>query len=188
MSLPPLPQFTNIYEGEKQRYLIQILENALKDFSQVDMLVNLLPIIYPQYATVGNTGGTETTLYSGKVTPARYFNPGWQIKVSAFGTFASNNDTKELKLYLNGVVIYDSGALVVNGGTWSLEVLIIVTGGSSQQILVTTNSNNNSFPAQAVYSAGTVTLASTNTIVLTASGSATNDIVGQAMILTTQPN
>ena len=30
--------------------------------------------------------------------------------------------------------------------------------------------------------------ASTNTIVLTASGSATNDIVGQAMILTTQPN
>ncbi len=188
MALPPLPQFTNDYEGEKLRYMVQVLENALKDFSQVDLLANKLPIIYPQYNTVGNVGGAETTLYSGTITPLRYFNPGWQINIEAFGTFAGNNDTKELKLYLNGMAIYDSTALTVNGGTWSLNIVIIVTSGNSQQILVTTNSNNNSFPAQAVYSAGTVTLGSTNTIALTASGSATNDIVGQTMILTTQPN
>jgi len=187
MSLPPLPQFTNEYEGEKIRYLVQVLENALKDFSQVDLLSELAPITYPQFTTIGSAGSAETTLYTGNVNIQRYYNPGWQIKLMAFGTFASNSNTKELKLYLNGIVIYDSGTLTTSGGTWSLDVIIIVASSNTQQILVTIVTSAGNYVSN-TYSAGTVTLLGTNSMTLTATGVATNDIVGQAMILTTQPN
>lgn len=188
MSLQPLPQFTDEYEGEKIRYLVQVLENALNDFTTIDQFIETQTIVYPQYSTKGNVGSAETTLFTGNVVPSKFFNPGWQIIVQAFGTFASNNNAKELKLYLNNVVIYDSTALIVNSGTWSIEALIIVTGSSSEQILITTISSNVVLPTTAIYSAGTVLMGTTNTITLTATGVATNDIVGQGMILTTQPN
>lgn len=188
MSLPPLPQFYDHYEGEKLRYLVEVLDNSLSNLTLLDSLPNEIPFVYPQYNSSGSVGSTETTLYTQIVTPVTLYNPGWQIKVQAFGIFAGNTNTKELKLYLNNVVIYDSTALSVNGGTWSLDATIVVGSASSQQILVTTMSSNGSFPTTAIYSAGTVSIGQNNTIKLTGTGTANNDIIGQAMIVTMQPN
>ncbi len=188
MSLPPLPQFADIYEGSKQRYLIQILETSFRDFYYIQQKVKLAPTINTFVSTSGNLSTNETTLFTSPVSTTLITGNTWQIYIKSYGTFAGNGNTKELKLYLNNTVIYDSGALSVNGGSWNIDGTICWNGSTLQQNMVTTNSSNPSFPSTAVYSSSSVAFNSTITVSLTGTGQASNDIVGQVMIVTVQPN
>jgi len=188
MSLPPLPQFNDMYEGSKQRYLIQILETSFVDLSRLQALSAKIPIIQTNAATEGNTGSAETTLYTFPVSTRNIKGATWEIYVTAFGSFASTNNTKELKLYLNNSVIYDSGAFAANGGTWKIETIIVWNGISAQKNITTSISSNGTFPTTVVYTTSSELFDAPTTVTLTAIGQATNDIVAQTMIVTTQAN
>ena len=188
MSLAPLPQFNDIYEGSKQRYLIQILETSFVDFSRIQALATKIPITQTNATTEGNIGSTETILYTFPISTNNIVGATWEIYITAFGSFASTNNTKDIKLKLNTSVVYDSGAIIVNNGTWKLETVIVWNGNNLQQNITTIISSNNSFPTTAVYSTTSELFDSSLTVSLTATGQATNDIVAQAMIVTIQPN
>lgn len=184
MSLPPLPQFTNEYQGEKLRYLVQVLENFFQGYTQ--NFVDTVPYIQSLYTPVGNVGITETTLFSGTISTFYMPSDGGQILMQAFGTFASNANTKELKVYINNTVIYDSGAIAANGGSWNIQATIIRSGDAAQQNMVVIISSNALLGSSAVYSATTVDFTQNATFSVTYIGQANNDILGQGMILTAQ--
>jgi hypothetical protein len=188
MSLPPLPLFNNEYEGQKLRYMVQVLETSFVDIANIQSALNKTSTVTTYPTVAGNVSTTATILYTAPIPVTSIKSANWQIYIQAFGTFASNSNTKELILYLNGDVIYDSTAVAVNGGDWNIDGVISWNGIAMQKNMVTTNSSNATFPSTAHYSSTTEVFSSPITVSLTGTGGATNDIVAQQLIVTIQPN
>lgn len=183
MTLQPLPQFTDTYEGSKLRYLVQILQNSFNNLSSLFALLNTSPYSQSSYAQTGNVGATETILASITVAENYIEQYGGSITVQAFGYFASNSNAKELKLYLNETVIYDMGSVAVNGGGWNIQASIINTAPMMQVDSVTMSSGDNALNGN-FFIASSEDLTQGATINLTGTGVADNDIVCCSMIVT----
>jgi hypothetical protein len=188
MSLPPLPQFKNEYEGQKLRYLVQVLETSFNDFANIQSKFNKTSTVMTYSMTAGNISTGETTLFTAPISISTIKSTNWQIYIQTYGTFASTINTKELKLYLNNVVIYDSTAVAANGGSWNIDAVISWNGIALQNNMVTTNSSNPTFPSTAVYSQTTASFSAPIIVKLTGTGGATNDIIAKQFIVTIQPN
>lgn len=148
----------------------------------------MVPQIQAQTLTSGNLGTGETTLFTANVSVNFIRSAIFQIYIKTYGTFASTANAKELRLYLNSNIIYDSTSLVVNGGNWNLNACICWNGFADQKNMVTATSSNPTLPNTAYYTETTNAVNLPITVKLTGTGVATNDIVGQVFIVTTQGN
>lgn len=140
---------------------------------------------FQSFADVGNGTTVETDLAVNAILVANFLNDGDQIHAIYGGTFLNHaTATRQLRLYFNSQVIFDSTALTVSTGTsgWSLNVTIIRVNVTRIRYTITLCAQNASVVT--TVAVGELTgqnLATSNNLTLTgqaaAAGAATNDIV-----------
>ena len=136
---------------------------------------------------VGNVGAGEDDLMTYTLAPNSLNTIGDYLEIIAFGTLASNNNNKTIKLNFGSQTIYATNANNANGGTWYFKAFIFRDLSSTQKIIVTIHSSSNQLqnddPYSANYTAGTQDLTANQIIKCTGEGVADNDIIQQAMII-----
>lgn len=132
----------------------------------------------------GNTGTSETDLFS-KTFAANVLNgDGNKLMGSMGGILMNSASTKQLKLYFGGTVIFDSGALTTSAAaSWDIRFLIMQQG-STAKCSVSFTSSGTSLLATSTYMAVTsLNFGSSLTLKLTGTaagtGAATDDIVAK---------
>jgi hypothetical protein len=86
-------------------------------------------------ATVGgvaNVSTSETDLYT-YTMPANALNANNQsVRVTCWGNFAANGNTKAVNVYLGSSVIASMAGLTDSGTSWTVQTLAIRTGAATQ--------------------------------------------------------
>src|SRR5882757_8881902 len=142
--------------------------------------------LFDHISTVGNTGTSETDLYTDTTAANRLNANGEKLKASYGGSFVgSATASRQMRTYFGGTLIFDSGGLTMSlAGDWEMDVLIIRTGTTTARAVVTFNTPGAS---TAVYTTTTLltglTLSGTNILKITGTaagaGAATNDITAK---------
>jgi hypothetical protein len=140
--------------------------------------------LFDFFTSVGNSGTTETDLYSSTLAANTFTTNGDKIEATYGGTFVSSaTATRQIKVYFAGTVILDTGALSISASaSWQVNVLLIRV---SSTVVRYTISLQTAGASLAVYNATSeltgLTLSNTNILKITGTaagvGAATNDIV-----------
>jgi hypothetical protein len=141
--------------------------------------------MFDHFADVGNTGTSETDLYS-DIIPASTLNTnGDKINASYGLAIINSTSTKQIKVYYSGNVIFDSGVLTTSAAaSMSVDVHMIRDSSTSirYNLCVTTTGMSTASFARAGTVTG-LTLSGTTTLKITGTaagaGAATNDIVAK---------
>lgn len=131
-----------------------------------------------------NTGSGATDLISYTLSGNSMKNDLDCLEIRAWGSYAANANNKRIQLYFGSQVIFDTTALPINGGYWSLTAEITRTSATTQNILVTAFYNN---LARITSTAGTQDLSSAVIIKSVATGVSTNDITQKVLTIKLTP-
>lgn len=91
--------------------------------------------LFTHFADAGSVSTGETDLYSDTLAAGQFASNGDAILARYAGTFVNSTSTKQLRAYLDGNLVFDSGALVV-GATDSWELQLILMRESSSNVRV----------------------------------------------------
>lgn len=131
--------------------------------------------------THANSGAGETTLSSYVLPQASLDVNGKAIRISAYGTFAANGNTKTIKVKF-GATVLTVHAAATNAGGWVAQALVIRTSSTTQKCIgwvVTGTTQTGS------YSTGAETLNGNVTITTTGQGTSSSDIVQEVFFVET---
>lgn len=148
------------------------LQNA---FARLDGQISGYPVVFDgQNGPVGNTGSTETTLFSKTVETGTLNLNSSILDVTISGTTAANANNKRLKLYFGSSTVFDSGTTTLNNKSWVLRAQVIRNGGAAQIVFgqMTIDGSN------PIVSVGTTTedLTQNATLYVTGTGVSSADI------------
>jgi len=141
---------------------------------------------FDHFANVGNSGTSETDLYSDTLDANFFDVNGASCAASYGGVFVSSaTATRQIKIYFAGTVIFDTGALTLSlSSAWTVYVELIRVSSTVVRYMVSLTTQGAS--AAAYTSVGELTgltLTGTNILKITGQaagvGAATNDIVAQ---------
>ncbi len=196
-----IKQWTN-NEGFKERKLTDTPTDALQVVNKkyCDALINPLPIanggtgstqgspkvIFDHYASVGNIGTGEDTLYLDTVAANQLASNGQKLEAEYGGTFVSSGTaTREIKIYFAGNVLFDTGALTLSlSSAWTAYVSIIRVATTVARYMISFTTEGAALAAYtSVGEITSVDFTSGNDLKLTGEaagiGAATNDIVAK---------
>ncbi len=128
--------------------------------------------------SVSNTSTTATDLQS-YVMPAGFMLDNCdQIEIIAAGTYAANGNNKTVRLLFGSMVLYTTGVVAANSGSWMIRAIVSRTAAATQRGIAAWNSSNATAGiGGALYSTGTEDLTAAVTIkVEGTSGTASTDI------------
>lgn len=156
-------------------------------------LVNSPHTLAVFFSPAGNAGTSETDLYSYTIPTNKLNANGKSISFDVSGLFNDATSTPQIRLYLAGNLIYDSGVLTISGtGKWYGKIML--TRGSSSTAVITTNfTADNTTVALPVDIIDLTGLDFTTTNILKVTGTATgatggdNDITGKQGIVSFIP-
>jgi len=97
------------------------------------------------------------------------------IEIKAFGTFASNGNSKTIKLYLGTTEIYTT-TTTQNGGSFSINSTIIRTNSAAQRIIT-------EFAGSSSYTTATEDLTTSLVLKFTGNSSSSGDITQNGMLI-----
>lgn len=147
---------------------------------------NVGGVIFDHYTDAGNTGTTETDLFSATTAANTLSANGAKIEAQYAGMFVSSaTATRRLKIYFGGTAIFDSGALTLTlSATWDIYVSIIRVSATVVRCSVSMTTEGAALAAYTQYTEITgMTLSSTNILKITGTaagtGAATNDVVAK---------
>jgi len=147
-------------------------------YLELDNNFNYLTVgLFDNYTTSGNVNAVETQLTSYVIPPNLFNNNGEKVKCEYGGSMVANANNI-LKLYLNEVLIYDSGTNGSVASDWYLDVTLIRASSSVLRYIVKVMDSDSISFANYI-SVGELTglnLATTNTLKLSAISGATNNI------------
>lgn len=140
------------------------------------------------FAKVGGTLTTNTTstgnILTGVDDLQTYSVPantlatnGDRIKFRAGGTFASNANSKQLRVVYGATQLITTGALLLNNGKWGVDCMIIRTGAATQKATCTLNTSLALLTTTTDYQTPAETLSGAVTLKMTGEAVLTNDIV-----------
>lgn len=141
-------------------------------------------VIADHSTDVSNTGTTETDLYS-YTTPANTLAAtGEKIIAEYAGVFNDATALSRIKVFFAGVVLLNTGALVIaSQGSWKLQVSIIRTSASTARAIASFSSVSSSVVAPVETDLTGLTFTTTNVIKITGtasgSGGGTGDITAK---------
>lgn len=140
---------------------------------------------------VGNGADTSEDVLITYTSPAAILGTnGDRLEIEAFGTFAANTDTKEVKCYYGGTVIFDTTAAILNGGAWSIKARVVRTAAATQIALGEFEGNVAVVTSPTLYTTPAETLS--GTVVIKCTGTAglgnANDIIQKALLVKWFPN
>lgn len=136
---------------------------------------------------VGNVGTGEDDLMTYSLPANSLATNGESVEIEAFGTFASNVNNKEVKLYFGATVIFATGALAFNGDDWRINASVIRTGATAQITTALFASNGALLAVSTISATPAETLSGAVTIKCTGEGTANDDIAQFGMIIKWQP-
>lgn len=139
--------------------------------------------LFDHYSTVGNSGTSETDLYSDTIAASTLASNGDKIEAKYGGAFVSSGTaTREIKIYFGGTAIFDTGALTLSlSSAWTVYVMIIRVSSTVIRYMVSFTTEGAALAAYTATGAVTgLTLSSTNILKITGQaagvGAASNDI------------
>ncbi len=167
------------HETMNTQYRVQtVAGDALASY-----LVSVGGTIYTDITPVANVGAGEDNLISKTIDGKTMATNGDHVTFEAWGTFAANGNTKRIKAYFGATMIFDSGAIAQNGGSWAVSGRIVRTGATTQIASVTAQSSDTVWTVRAYSSSPAETLSSNSTLKLTGEATSDNDIVQTAMMV-----
>jgi len=139
-------------------------------------MMNLNGTLAVQFNTVGCSGSSETDLHSKTIPANTLALDGDQITADFGGRFANNANSKTIKVYFGGTVIYTAVAAFQNID-WHLRVTIIRDASGSVRTVTSGNWQSsvvNTFVQ--LGSVGSLTFSSGIVLKVTGQGTSNNDI------------
>jgi hypothetical protein len=140
-------------------------------------------VIDQDFKSYGNVLGVETNLALYALVSNTLVDDNAFLEVIGFGSFAANANSKRIKVFFGGTVIYDSLPLVLNGGFWKIYCIISRINSNIQKCVTESNSNNNVLPKNVIYVQATEDLTNLVNIVFTGTGASDNDIIQEGLIV-----
>lgn len=147
------------------------------------LLTKVSKSLFDHYATVGNSGTSETDLYSDSIAANQLVANGDKLTVFYGGNFVSSGTaTREIKIYFGGTVIFDTGALTLSlSSAWTgYGEIIRVSATVIRYMISFTTQGASSAAYTAVGELTGLTLSNANILKITGQaagvGAATNDI------------
>lgn len=151
---------------------------AIKAGTSTDLTAKVGGTIDVNTTATGNTGGSETTIYSKVIAGNTLSANGDRILCRAAGTYANTASNKRVKVKFGSTTIFDSGTLNITGAqTWSIVVVITRTGATTQKCTVTFISSDAALRASTSYFTTAETLSGNITFAVTGTGANNNDVV-----------
>lgn len=89
-------------------------------------------ILQSDSASYNNGTTVETDLATYTIAANTLNVNGKGVRINAYGVTAANANTKRLRLYFAGTVIFDSTAQVYNGRHWHFMATVLRTGAATQ--------------------------------------------------------
>lgn len=134
------------------------------------------------YSPVSNLGSAATNLMT-YTLPASVMGANSVGLIStAAGTFAANSNNKQVQVYLNTSLLFDTGTIAANNGSWRLVCEIVRTGTSSQVASTSWTSSSALLPGSAGWASASAPMtAATNVFKIVATGTADADITQTLM-------
>ncbi len=123
-----------------------------------------------------NSGGSATDLITYTLGKNALKTTTDYVEIEAFGTFATNANSKSISLIFGSTTIYSISPTAINGGSWSLKAKIIRRTNNTQEIIVEGNGTNTVL-VKTSYTAGAEDLTTALFIKVNATGVTTNDII-----------
>lgn len=84
-------------------------------------------------AAVGNIGVGEDNLITYTLPENTVMTNSQYLKITAWGTTAANANNKRVRLYFNGAIIADTGALAANNKDWLITATVLRLNSSIMQ-------------------------------------------------------
>lgn len=131
----------------------------------------------------GNTGATETTLAAFELKANSLNIDTSFIKLSAWGTFATNANNKRIRVKIGSSTLLDTTALALNGGIWSITGKIIRKTSGSGVAILELMSDNSLIVNKPFYSSFSENFATNLNVFCTGEAVADNDIVEEGLII-----
>lgn len=182
-----LPQFNNTYDGHKMRIMVQTLQNKLNRINSiVELLSTTTTQVLSNTTSTGNIDATSTQLISVILGADTFHNNGDSIDILAWGTFASNTNSKQVTLQFGTTTLLDSGVVTINGGSWFIKATLTQTSLTTEQSIATMTATNGTVPTT-VYIAVTQALNVQLSIACVGQAIATNDIIQEGLIVRHYP-
>lgn len=153
----------------------QLRTELLNTFSRLDGQLAAAPYrLATTSGPIGNTGVVETDLFTYTLDTGTLNKLGSSILIFAAGKTAANANNKTLKLVFGSATLFTSGAIAANDKDWNLQAELVYNGGSSQ-ISWAQFIQNGATPLTAT-ATSTVAFASSQTLKITGTGTASDDI------------
>lgn len=141
--------------------------------------------------SLANEGTSLTSLISYDLSGKILVNNGDTLEIKAWGSFASNANSKTLNLIF-GTQTIASFTGNFNGGNWQFKSIISIKDSSTQEIIIELLSNNTTIQSDLNYPLtriiGTQDIQNSLTIECEGQGGATDDIIQYALIINLFPN
>ena len=140
--------------------------------------------LFDHYATAGNSGTSETDLYTDTIAASQLGANGDKLEAEYAGSFVSSaTATRQIKLYFGGTAIFDTGTLTLSlSSAWTMYVMLIRVSATTVRYMISLTTEG---AALAAYTAAGelagLDLTATNILKITGQaggvGAASNDIV-----------
>ena len=132
---------------------------------------------------VGNVGTGEDTLITYSLPAFTLQKAGDAVRITAWGTYASNVNTKRVKMHFGGTATADTTALAINGGSWRIVCEVFRDTATTQKAIAEIITNNALLVATSNSTAPGETLSGAVTIKCTGEATSNNDIVQEGMLI-----
>jgi hypothetical protein len=126
---------------------------------------------------VANTNGSENDLMIYELEADSLIAEGDYVDLEMWGTFAANANNKRLRVYFGSDLIYDTGAVAANAGSWYFKAKVMASSTGAQKSITNLISSNALLPASNQVADTTQDATAVIEIKTTATAVAANDIV-----------
>jgi hypothetical protein len=142
------------------------------------------------YSSIGNTGSTATTLYTASVPGGTLNANGQKLHALWSGVYTNNTNVKSLAVtFAGGSSFMPIGSSSLNVGGWQVEVWLQESSSTSVAYTVKYTTQQSTGAVSATYAGYLtgLTLSNANTLLISGTGAATNDLYGYSGFIEWEP-
>lgn len=136
-------------------------------------------LINTNVTPTGNVLAVETNLASYSLPSNSLSIDGDFIDIQCYGTFAANANNKQLRLYFGSTLIFDTGAVAANAGSWEIKASVAREDLADQLTIASIISSNALITPTTNLTDPSESLNTPILIRITGTGVANNDILGR---------
>lgn len=144
---------------------------------------NLAGPLYQSTTAAGNITTGVDDLITQAIAANTLATTGDRLRITALVSLAGNVNSKEVIALYGATTCYDTTALLLNGGTIWIEVIVTRTGAATQNIEARVNSSNSTLASTANFTTAAETLSGSVTFKLTGEAVSTDDIIQRSLLV-----